>query len=161
RGGVQVASAGDRNEAVPMRSMGRKPQSSQRSQRKTSSAFSAFSAVAFSAFSAFSAASAQPPPSARAAAPIDLTGYLGPIVTEDWRYRMMTPRKGDYASVPLNAAARKAADGWDPAKDAASGNACRSYGVGNIMRVAGRVHITWQDEDTLKVESDAGTQTRL
>jgi len=125
------------------------------------SAISAVSAVAFSAFSAFSAPSEQPPPSARAAAPIDLTGYWVSVVTEDWRYRMMTPRKGDYASVPLNAAARKAADQWDPAQDAASGNACRSYGVGNIMRVAGRVHITWQDEETLKIESDAGTQTRM
>jgi hypothetical protein len=126
--------------------------------------------VAFSALSAISAASAQPPPNtqapaapptARAGAPIDLTGYWVSIVTEDWRYRMMTPRKGDYASVPLNAAARKAADQWDPAKDTASGNACRSYGVGNIMRVAGRVHITWQDDETLKIDSDAGTQTRL
>jgi len=125
--------------------------------------------AAFFVFSAFSAPSTQrgtdqppaPPPTARAAAPIDLAGYWVSIVTEDWRYRMMTPRKGDYASVPLNAAARKAADAWDPAKDAASGNACRSYGVGNIMRVAGRVHITWQDEETLKIESDAGTQTRL
>ncbi|HJZ78545.1 MAG TPA: hypothetical protein VKE51_42750 [Vicinamibacterales bacterium] len=125
---------------------------------------SVLSAVAFSALSALSASS-QPPQAAqaaaRASAPIDLTGYWVSIVTEDWRYRMMTPRKGDYASVPLNAAARKAADAWDPAADAASGNACRSYGVGNIMRVAGRVHITWQDDETLKIESDAGTQTRL
>jgi len=142
----------------------KQPRSSPRSRRTNFSASSAFSAVAFSAisaFSAFSAASAQPPPGARAAAPIDLTGYWVSVVTEDWRYRMATPRKGDYASVPLNAAARRAADAWDPAKDTADGNACRSYGVGNIMRVAGRVHITWQDEETLKIDSDAGTQTRL
>ena len=137
------------------------PRSSLRSLRNIFSACSAISAVAFSALSAFSAVSAQPPPGARAAAPIDLTGYWVSIVTEDWRYRMMTPRKGDYSSVPLNAAARRAADAWDPAKDAADGNACRSYGVGNIMRVAGRVHVTWQDEETLKIETDAGTQTRL
>ena len=103
-----------------------------------------------------------PPPSpARAIAPIDLTGYWVSVVTEDWRYRMLTPPKGDYASVPLNAAARRMADAWDPAKDETSGDACKSYGVGNIMRVPGRVHITWQDDDTLKVETDAGTQTRL
>jgi hypothetical protein len=124
--------------------------------------------MGLSALYAVSALSAQrgdqpptPPATARAGAPIDLTGYWVSVVTEDWRYRMMTPRKGDYASVPLNAAARKAADAWDPAKDAASGNACRSYGVANIMRVAGRVHVTWQDDETLKIDSDAGTQTRL
>jgi hypothetical protein len=102
-----------------------------------------------------------PVPVARTMAPIDLTGYWVSVVTEDWRYRMLTPPKGDYSSVPLNAAARRMADAWDPAKDETSGDACKSYGVGNIMRVPGRVHITWQDDDTLKVETDAGTQTRL
>jgi hypothetical protein len=100
-------------------------------------------------------------PSARTLAPIDLTGYWVSVVTEDWRYRMVTPKKGDYASVPLNAAARRLADAWDPAKDEASGDACKSYGVGNIMRVPGRVHITWQDDNTLKLETDAGAQTRM
>jgi hypothetical protein len=97
----------------------------------------------------------------RAAAPIDLTGYWVSVVTEDWRYRMVTPPKGDYASVPLNDEARKLADAWDPAKDEASGDQCKSYGVANIMRVPGRVHITWQDDNTVKIETDAGTQTRL
>src|SRR6185295_9523218 len=69
--------------------------------------------------------------------------------------------KGDYASVPLNAAARAVADAWDPAKDTAAGNACKSYGAGNIMRVPGRLHISWQDDTTLKIETDAGQQTRL
>jgi hypothetical protein len=58
-----------------------------------------------------------PPPSAKDAAPMDLTGYWVSIVTEDWRYRMVTPAKGDYASVPLNPEGRKVADTWDPAKD--------------------------------------------
>ena len=40
-----------------------------------------------------------PPPTAKAAAPEDLTGYWVSLVTEDWRYRMVTPPKGDYASV--------------------------------------------------------------
>jgi hypothetical protein len=103
----------------------------------------------------------QPPSTPRAAAPIDLTGYWVSVVTEDWRYRMVTPAKGDYASVPLNAEARKVADAWDPAKDEASGNQCKSYGVANVMRVPGRVHITWPDDNTLKIETDAGTQSRL
>ena len=104
---------------------------------------------------------AQPPQAAKAAAPIDITGYWVSVVTEDWRWRMTTPPKGDYAGVPLNADARRIADAWDPAKDEASGEQCKSYGAANIMRVPGRIHITWQDDQTLKLEADAGTQTRL
>src|SRR5947208_6189788 len=100
-------------------------------------------------------------PTPRAAAPIDLTGNWVSIVTEDWRFRMVTPPPKDYASVPLNAAARAIADKWDPAKDEAEGNACKSYGAANIMRVPGRLHISWQDDQTLKIETDAGQQTRL
>lgn len=37
--------------------------------------------------------------SARAAAPIDLTGYWVSIVTQDWRWRMVTPAKGDYQHI--------------------------------------------------------------
>ena len=47
------------------------------------------------------------------------------------------------------------------AKDEAAGEQCKSYGAPNIMRVPGRIHITWQDDQTLNVETDAGTQTRL
>jgi hypothetical protein len=96
----------------------------------------------------------------QASAPIDLTGYWVSVVTEDWRYRMVMPAKGDYASVPLNADARKLADAWDPAKDEASGNACKAYGAANIMRVPGRLHVTWPDDNTLEIDTDAGTQTR-
>src|SRR5688572_30818543 len=34
----------------------------------------------------------------RSAAPIDLTGYWVPLITEDWRYRVVTPPAGDYTS---------------------------------------------------------------
>ena len=91
---------------------------------------------------------------------MDLTGYWVSIVTEDWRWRMVTPAKGDYTSVPLSQAGRKAADAWDPDKDIADGNQCKAYGAAAVMRVPGRVHITWTDDNTLKVETDAGTQTR-
>ncbi len=101
------------------------------------------------------------PQSAKAAAPIDLTGYWVSVVTEDWRFRMMTPAKGDYPSIPLNAEARKIADAWDPTKDDAAGQACKAYGAGNIMRMPGRLHITWQDDNTLKIETDTGMQTRV
>ena len=97
----------------------------------------------------------------QAAAPIDLTGYWVAIITEDWRYRMMTPAPGDFPSVPLNPEGRRIARAWDPAKDEAAGNQCLPYGAGGITRMAGRLHITWQDETTLKVEADIATQTRL
>ena len=103
-----------------------------------------------------------PPPRApREAAPVDFTGYWVSVVTEDWRWRMLTPARGDFAGVPLNAAARKLGLAWDPAKDEADGNQCRAYGAAAIMRMPGRLHITWQDERTLKIETDSGTQTRL
>ena len=105
---------------------------------------------------------APPPPAApRAGAAIDLRGYWVSLVTEDWRFRMVTPAKGDYASVPLTAEGRKVADSWDPAKDEAAGAQCKSFGAPAIMRVPGRLHVTWDNDTTLKVETDAGTQTRL
>lgn len=104
---------------------------------------------------------AQAPQTPRAAAPIDITGYWVSVVTEDWRFRMVTPPKGDFASVPLNQEGQNAGKLWDPAKDEAAGEQCKSYGVGNIMRVPGRVNITWDNDTTLKIETDAGQQTRM
>jgi hypothetical protein len=98
---------------------------------------------------------------AKALAAVDLTGYWVSLVTEDWRYRMVTPEKGDYPSIPLNAEGRRVADAWDPAKDEAAGEQCKSYGAGYIIRQPGRLHITWEDDDTLRADFDAGTQTRL
>ena len=97
----------------------------------------------------------------KAAAPIDLTGNWVSVITEDWRYRMVTPPKGDYPSIPLNAAGKRIADAWDPAKDEAAGEQCRAYGAAGLMRMPTRLRISWQDDNTLKIESDAGTQTRL
>jgi hypothetical protein len=102
-----------------------------------------------------------PPQTGRAAAPVDFTGYWVSIVTEDWRWRMVTPARGDFASIPLNAEGRKVGDAWDPAKDEAAGEQCRAYGAAGIMRLPGRLHITWQDDNTLRIETDEGTQTRL
>ena len=102
-----------------------------------------------------------PPPTPKAAAPIDLTGYWVSIVTEDWRYRMVTPAPGDYQGVPMTAASRKIADAWDPEKEAASGDPCKSYGAPAILRVPERLHITWTDDQTLQLDTDAGKQTRI
>ncbi len=92
---------------------------------------------------------------------MDYTGYWVSVVTEDWRWRMVTPPKGDYASVPLNADGRKAADSWNFAREAASGNACKPFGAAGLMRLPLRLRISWQDDTTLKLETDAGKQTRL
>jgi hypothetical protein len=98
---------------------------------------------------------------ARTAAIKDLTGYWVSVVAEHWHLRMMVPPKGDFLLIPLNAEARRVASMWDPAKDDAAGEACRSYGAPTIMRVPGRLHITWADDNTLQIDADAGTQTRL
>lgn len=107
------------------------------------------------------AAQTQRARNARAIAPQDLTGYWESIVTEYWRLRMTVPDKSDYATVPVNAAGRKVADAWDPAKDEAAGEACKGYGAGAIMEVPGRLHIYWQDDSTLRMDIDSGTQTRI
>ena len=103
---------------------------------------------------------AGPPPSGRAQAPFDLSGYWVSLVTDDWRYRMLTPPKGNADYLPANAEARRVMGEWDPAKDEAAGEACRGYGAGGVMRLPGRLHITWENDNLLKMDLDAGTQTR-
>lgn len=100
------------------------------------------------------------PRSGQAAAPIDLTGYWVSQIVDEWRFRV-DPQKGDLLYLPINAAARRMASTWDPAKDAADGNQCKAYGAIGVMQRPGRLHIAWVDENTLKIETDAGTQTRL
>ena len=60
------------------------------------------------------AARSSPPPAPartpRTAAPIDLTGNWVSVVTEEWLWRMTTPRKGDYTSIPLSEEGRRVAD---------------------------------------------------
>jgi hypothetical protein len=74
---------------------------------------------------------------------------------------MVTPKKGVYDTLNLNAEGRRVGDSWDPAKDEAASEQCRAYGAGNIMRMPTRLHITWDNPTTMKIETDAGTQTRL
>lgn len=98
-----------------------------------------------------------PPPAAQQAAPIDLTGYWVSVITEDWRWRMLTPPHGDYASVPLNPAGRKLADTWTAAQD----GSCKAYGAAGVMRMPTRVHIRWLDPNALQLQTDWGEQTRV
>jgi hypothetical protein len=93
--------------------------------------------------------------------PFDPAGYWVSLVSDEWRYRMITPPKGNVDYVPINAEGRRVAQDWDPAKDQAAGEACKAYGPVGVMRLPGRLHVTWQDPNTLKVETDTGMQTRL
>ena len=100
------------------------------------------------------------PQSPRDSAFIDVTGQWVSVITEDWRWRMVTPPKGDTASVPLNAAGRKVSEAWDLAADKARGNLCKAFGPPSLIRQPGRLRIRWEDATTLLLEFDAGRQTR-
>jgi hypothetical protein len=101
------------------------------------------------------------PPAGRAGAPIDLTGTWVSLVTNEWRWRMLTPEKGDYAVLPINDAARRIADAWDPAKDEAAGEQCKGYGAAAIMQAPARLRVAWENDTTLRMDIDTGTQSRL
>jgi hypothetical protein len=101
------------------------------------------------------------PASPRSVAPIDLTGQWVAVISEDWRWRMITPAKGDIVSIPLNLEGQHVAEAWDPAKDEAAGEQCRAYGAPGLMRGPIRMRISWLDDNALKVETDYGIQTRV
>ncbi|HZI78837.1 MAG TPA: hypothetical protein VFD69_04970 [Vicinamibacterales bacterium] len=114
--------------------------------------------IAVAAVSIATLRAQQPPPSTpRAAAPIDLTGVWVSLVTEEWRWRMTTPPRGDYISLPLSDEGRRVADTWTPAMD----GSCKAYGAGGVMWMPTRLRIAWDGDRVLKVETDAGQQTRL
>ena len=96
------------------------------------------------------------PASPQDAAPVDLTGYWVSIVTEDWIERMAPD------SPPSGTGGGRGGRGGGGGAPASNPNdPCRVYGAAGSLRVPGRIHITWADPDTLQVDMDAGTQTRL
>lgn len=101
------------------------------------------------------------PSSAAARAPFDLSGYWVSLITRNWRHRMLVPARGDYIDIPINLKAKQFADAWSPRTDEAAGKACEAYGAGIIMFMPERLHIHWQDPNVLRVDTDAGMQTRL
>ncbi len=98
---------------------------------------------------------------AQVRAPFDVTGYWVTAITEDWRVRMITPQRGDFLGLPLNEAGIELANAWDPEADMANGDECRAFGAAAIMRSPTRIHVTWEDENTLRFEFDHGDQTRM
>jgi hypothetical protein len=106
-------------------------------------------------------ASAAPAQSGRAAATDDLTGTWISVVAEHWHLRMLVPPRGEFAMLPLNQTARKIASTWDPAKEPAGDEQCKGYGAAAIMRIPSRLDIRWTGDNTLRMDIDSGTQTRL
>jgi len=104
---------------------------------------------------------ANAPANGKAQAPFDPSGYWVALVTQDWRYRMVVPGPGQYSGIPINIAAKQFADSWKSADYIAAGNECAAYGAPALMMLPTRLHISWQDDNTLRVETDAGQQTRL
>jgi hypothetical protein len=101
----------------------------------------------------------------RSAAPVDLTGYWVSIVTEDWIERMSpeSPPSGVANAGPggFGGGGGRGGRGGGGAPVPVNPDPCRVYGAGGSMRVPGRLHITWADDNTLKTDMSAGTQTRL
>ena len=110
------------------------------------------------------AAPAAAPATGRSAAPVDLTGYWVSIVTEDWIERMSpdSPPSGvGRGGRGGGGAAAAAGARGGAALPATPSEPCRAYAAGGSLRVPGRLNITWADDNTLKIDMDAGTQTRL
>jgi len=120
-----------------------------------------FLAVAAGAYAQGGRGGAAPAPTnARAATAVDVTGYWVSLIVDEWRFRV-TPQKGDILYLPINNEARRVANEWDPAKDDADGKSCKAYGAVGVMQRPGRLHITWENDNTLRIDADSGTQTRL
>jgi hypothetical protein len=70
---------------------------------------------------------------------------------------MITPPRGDYISLPLSEEGRRVADTWTPAQD----GSCKAFGAGGVMWLPYAAANSWDGDRALKVETDAGQQTRL
>ncbi len=99
------------------------------------------------------------PLSSKQAAPFDMSGYWVSVITEDWRYRMMAAEQGDVGAVPLNQAGRELAEAWNPSENYLE--SCLAFGGAGILRYPGRLHISWEDEEILRIDFSAGGQSRL
>jgi len=101
------------------------------------------------------------PQTPRSQAPFDLTGNWVSLITLDWRFRMLVPGRGEYTGVPITLASLQFADAWTAGPDEAAGKQCEAYGAGIVMAIPQRLQISWIDDQTLQMKTDAGQQTRL
>ena len=102
-----------------------------------------------------------PLPPGKTGAPLDLSGYWVSLITEDWRFRMVAAPSGDHPDIRLNPAGDKIAAAWSKNADNTPQKRCLRFGAAMLMRVPTRLHITWRDDMTLLVQTDAGDQTRV
>jgi hypothetical protein len=93
----------------------------------------------------------------RSAAPVDLTGYWVSVISEDWPWRMSNPPEGNYASIPLNPEGVRVADTWNPDS---TDDSCKVYGAAGLMRNPMRLHVFWENDQVLRIDTDHGVQTR-
>lgn len=103
------------------------------------------------------------PVAARSTAAVDVAGTWVSVITEEWVSRMVTSRKGYVrgGGIHVTPEGMKLVNMWDPARDEAAGEQCKGYGAVGVTRLPGKVRLTWQDENTLKAEFEAGSQVRL
>ena len=101
------------------------------------------------------------PVTARALAPVDLTGVWVSVVTEDWRAQVEPEGKSLHPAIPLSPAGLSRVNARNPMKDETAAEACRGYGAPGVMRAPGRIRINWDSDNTLRIDTEAGTQTRL
>ena len=94
------------------------------------------------------------------AAEADLSGFWGPRVHEDHKYRWEGPEHGEYDGLPLTAEAYAIADAWDPMEYYRPENQCSPMGITMILRIPGNVHISYEDENTLRIDSEIFGMTR-
>jgi len=85
-----------------------------------------------------------------------IEGQWVAIVNEDWLWRMKTPDKGDFTSIPYNARAREVGNEWDPSMD----GSCLAYGAAGIMRQPMRIRVDWESDSVIRLQTDYGQQTR-
>ena len=78
------------------------------------------------------------------AAPLDLTGYWEPLITEDYKLRMHGVKKGDYNGIALTDAAKAIADRYRPDAGAEELllDKCVPHGAVRILFTDTRLHIT-------------------
>jgi len=84
---------------------------------------------------------------APAFAQVDFSGEWAPIYHEDGPERLPGPELGDYTEMPINEAARMAADSWDADRiSAVQEYQCRPHGADYALRGLGNVRI-WREID--------------
>jgi hypothetical protein len=90
----------------------------------------------------------------------DLAGYWLSGATQGWRHLTVVPVKVEYQGIPMNPVTGDLAGFWNATADGAAAQSCKAYGSGLILWTSGFSQSRWVYSNALRVESDAGRQTR-